>query len=166
MRDLIVTVEYAASGTRYVLSGPAPAEPSGAGPLKLGQQGPFFTFRVEGVPRNVHPEAVADRIAAAFDARGERPGHAWHVAFNVAWAKLRDVGLEAEKPGVSMDDLVELTGRPHSALKRAVSWGQLPVTRPWKPGGAQATSQVNPADLALFEERFPARPKGRPRKKD
>ncbi|MDR1079857.1 MAG: hypothetical protein LBQ79_02565 [Deltaproteobacteria bacterium] len=169
MRDLLVTLEHlAGGGARYVMSADALPDPGTAGPVKIGQKGKFFTFLIAGVPRNVSPEAVAKRIAEGFAARPDRPGHEWHVAYNVPWARLRDFGIEAAEPGIPLDGVAELVGIPRSTVNRAVSWGQLPVTRPWKPGGAQAPSQANPADVAVFREKFPPKPlgwpKGKPRK--
>ncbi|MDR1314707.1 MAG: hypothetical protein LBQ12_13720 [Deltaproteobacteria bacterium] len=172
MRDLFVTVEFVKGAARYVMSAEAPADLTAAGPLRAGQKGAFFTFLVAGVPRSVSPEAAAKRIADGFDARGSRPGVEWHVAYSIPWARLRDSGVEAAEPGIGLEEAVERSGRLMSSLERAMGQGRLPVTRPLKPGGGWALSQVNPADLAAFLERYPLQsvgwPKGRlrgPRKK-
>jgi hypothetical protein len=131
-------------------------------PVKLGQRGRFFTFRIKDVPANVETESVGKRIVKGFAERGCRPENIWPVAYYLDWPRLRDHGVEAEEPGVVQEKVAEMLGRPVSSIVKAVGKGHIPVTRPKRPGGGQAPSLVNPADIQVFQKEYPPLPMGRP----
>jgi hypothetical protein len=74
------------------------------------------------------------------------PGKDWHAACHVTWERVRTSRIEADEPGITLEEAASFSGRNLSTLAKAMAAGRLAVTHPANPRGVQGKSQVNLAD--------------------